>query len=218
MLNGDSGINVLCGRRERRSGGGLTPKKGIENRERTTIASRLVRSPCTMARSVQTSYGDGEGSATAAVRRQSTIALHDSESGMNVLCGRREHSGGGGPTPKRASRTTSARRSRLDLNDRPARWRERYKRPMGTARAPEHSDGGGPTPKKGIDHREPSAHNERVSTCTITLHDGESGTIVLCGRREHSGTVAPTPKNGIENHERTTTSASRLERSRLAQW
>ena len=143
--------------------------------------------------------------------------MHDSESGMNVLCGRREHSGGGGPTPKRASRTTIAQRSRLDLNDRPARWRERYKRPMGTARAPEHSDGGGPTPKKGIDHREPSAHNERVSTCTITLHDGESGTNVLCGRREHSGTVAPTPKNGIENHERTT-SASRFERSRLAQW
>ena len=92
--------------RERRSGGGLTPKKGIENRERTTIASRLVRSPCTMARSVQTSYGDGEGSATAAVRRQ-----------------------------RRASRTTSAQRERLDLTDRPARWRDRYKRPMWTARA-----------------------------------------------------------------------------------
>jgi hypothetical protein len=84
----------------------LTPKKGIENHERTTIASRLVRSPYTMARSVQTSYGDGEGSATAAVRRQ-----------------------------RRASRTTSAQRERLDLTDRPARWRDRYKRPMWTARA-----------------------------------------------------------------------------------
>ena len=34
-LHGDeSGINVLFGRREHRSGGGLTPKKGIENHER----------------------------------------------------------------------------------------------------------------------------------------------------------------------------------------
>jgi hypothetical protein len=151
----------------RRLDSGLTPKKGIENHERTTIASRLVRSPCTMARSVQTSYGDGEGSATAAVRRQ-----------------------------RRASRTTSAQRERLDLTDRHARWRDRYKRPMWTARAQRwrRSDA-----KEG--HREPSAHNERVSTRTIALHDGESGINVLCGRREHSG-GGLTPKKGIESHER----------------
>ena len=71
-----------------------------------------------MARAVQASYGDGESSATAVVRRQrrasSTIsaqrarldlndpALHDGESGIvNVLCGPREHSSSGGLTPKK---------------------------------------------------------------------------------------------------------------------
>jgi len=36
----------------------------------------------------------------------------------------------------------------------------------------EHGGGGGLTPKKGIKHRE---RNGRFSTCTIALHDGESG-------------------------------------------
>jgi hypothetical protein len=53
-------VNVLCGRREHSGGGGPTPKKGIEHRERNKSASRLVRSPCQMARAVQTSYVDGE--------------------------------------------------------------------------------------------------------------------------------------------------------------
>ena len=154
-------------------------------------ASRLVRSPrtpCSMAKAVQTSYGDGKSAATAGSDAKEGIenhelttsasrlersrlnpALHDGESGMNVLWGRREHSDGGGPTPKRASRTMSAssasrlerspcmmaravqtsdvdgestaaaaalrqrrasspvnaQRARLDLNIRPARWRER---------------------------------------------------------------------------------------------
>ena len=34
LHDGESGINVQCGQREHRSGGGLTPKKGIENHER----------------------------------------------------------------------------------------------------------------------------------------------------------------------------------------
>ena len=72
LHDGESGINVLCRRREHSDGGGPTPKKGIEHRERTKRASRLERSPCQMARAVQTSYVDGES-------RQS----------------------GGGPTPKK---------------------------------------------------------------------------------------------------------------------
>jgi hypothetical protein len=50
--DGESGINVLFGRREHSSGGGLTPKKGIEHRERNKSASRLEQSLCTMARAV----------------------------------------------------------------------------------------------------------------------------------------------------------------------
>jgi len=42
-------------------------KGGIENDERTMSASRLVRSPGTMARAEQTFDVDGESSVTAAV-------------------------------------------------------------------------------------------------------------------------------------------------------
>jgi len=56
-------------RADHSGGGGPTPKKGIEYHERTTSASRRVRSPGTMARAKQTSYVDGESTATAAVRR-----------------------------------------------------------------------------------------------------------------------------------------------------
>ena len=153
-------------------GGDPTPKKGIENHERTTSASRLERSRPARLR----------------------------ERYKRPMWTARAYSDGGGPTPKRASRTMNAQRARLDLNDCPARWRERYKRPMRTARA--HSDGGGPTPKKDIENHErtmSASHLER-SPCT------------MAGRRELSDGGGPTPKKGIENHERTT-SASRLERS-----
>jgi hypothetical protein len=67
--------------------------------------SRLERSFCTMARAVETSYVDSESSATPGSDAPKngiesvstcTIALHNGESGRNVLCGRREHSSGGG--------------------------------------------------------------------------------------------------------------------------
>ena len=90
LHDGESGINVLCGRREHSSGGGLTLKKGIEYHERIERVST-----CTIA----------------------FYALLNGKSGTNVLWGRQERSGGGGPTPKRASRTMRAHRARLDLND-----------------------------------------------------------------------------------------------------
>ena len=36
----------------------------------------------------------------------------------------------------------------------------------------------------------------------IALHDGESGTNVLCGQREHSDGGGPMLKKGIEHRER----------------
>jgi hypothetical protein len=116
LHDGESGINVQCGRRDREHNDGSvpTPKKDIENHGHITSASRLERSPCTMA-------------------------------------GRRELSDGGGPTPEKGienhERTTST--SRLDRS-RLARWRERYKCPMWTARAPQRRR---PDAKEG--HREP---------------------------------------------------------------
>jgi hypothetical protein len=67
-------INVLCGRREHSSGGGLTLKKGIENLSAKSV-SRLDD--------------------------PALLTLRDGKSGINVLCGRREHSSGGGLTPKK---------------------------------------------------------------------------------------------------------------------
>ena len=55
----ENGINVQCGRREHNDGGGPTPKKGIEHYERTTSASRLEQSPCTMAGRREISDGGG---------------------------------------------------------------------------------------------------------------------------------------------------------------
>jgi hypothetical protein len=66
LHDGESGIDVQCGRREHSSGGGLTPKKGIEHRERNKSASQLEQLPCTMARAVLTSNVDGESTAAAA--------------------------------------------------------------------------------------------------------------------------------------------------------
>jgi hypothetical protein len=66
LHDGESGINVLCGRREHSSGGGLTLKKGIEYHERIERVST-----CTIAlhdgeSAVQTSDVDGESTAAAA--------------------------------------------------------------------------------------------------------------------------------------------------------
>ena len=62
-------------------------------------------------------------------------------------------------TPKKGiehrEHTVSTQRARLDLNDRLARWRERYsKRPICGRRELGGGGGGGLTPKKGIEHRE----------------------------------------------------------------
>ena len=59
LHDGESGTNVLCGRREHSDGGGPTPKEDIENHEHTTSASRLERSPCTMAGRREISDGGG---------------------------------------------------------------------------------------------------------------------------------------------------------------
>ena len=74
------------------------------------------------------------------------------------------HSSDGVLTPKKGiEHTVSAQRARLDLNDRSARWREPYKRPMWTATWQEHSGGGGGlTPKKGIEHRERTTSASRL--------------------------------------------------------
>ena len=59
LHDGESGINEQGARREHTDGGGPTPKKGIEHYERTTSASRLEQSPCTMAGRREISDGGG---------------------------------------------------------------------------------------------------------------------------------------------------------------
>jgi len=86
----------------------------------------------------------------------------------------------------------SAQRTHLDLYDRFTRWRERYKRPIWTARALRHS-GAADANKKGIENHE-RKQRAHLDLNYPALHDGESGTNVQCGRREHSGGGSLTPK------------------------
>ena len=83
-----------------------------------------------MARAVQASYVDGESTATAAVRRR-----------------------------RRALKTVSAQRARLDLNDPALHGDESGINVLFGRR--EHRSGGGPRPKKGIENHE---RKERVLT------------------------------------------------------
>ena len=87
------------------------------------------------------------------------IALHDGESGTSVLCGRREHSDGGGPTPKKGTENRERTLARLDLNDPALHGDESVINVLFGRR--EHRSGGGSRPKKGIENHE---RKERVPT------------------------------------------------------
>jgi hypothetical protein len=105
----------------------------------------------------------------------------------------------------------SAQRAHLDVDDRPARWQERNKRPMWTARAQRRRRSDAEE-----EHRVLRAHNERVMSASRLVRSpcpiARAVKRPMWTTRAHGGGGGPTPKKGIEYLERTT-SASRLVRS-----